>query len=522
MKELFSCKTQKQRLLLTCVALIISALLALISDVIRFSIFGPMHVGVWYNKYFMLFMGSCFFTVSLFLIFRHQLTNKPERLFLAIVLVFTISSSLIYDINKVCWDAESHFRFTLSWSEPDLEVKVDQAELDGILGYAARVELDTAELANWKNILNETDTITTDKTVGASLTNIYKFIATIPSSLVYAFCSLLGLNFSLKYVLSKLIYAIIYSFVVYFGMKQLKSGKMIYASIAMLPTALFLAANYGYDYWVNGFMLLGVATLVGVLQREEVLSFKKAALMLGAIALACGPKAIYFPLALLCLLIPKKKFSKPIYSTLFRVATVITALLIASSFLIPQVSQGFGTGDTRGGSTVNASEQALFILHDPLNYIFGILLPFLWNYLGFMTTRGYMDFFAYLGYSSWWLWILSFVMVVFTTITDKAECDDKVDTWKSRTWSIILGLGTAGLVATSMYVSFTPVGLETVNGCQPRYIIPLLFGVLIFLGIPKWGIAIREKISHYNALCLALLTFVPYFSLWQVYIQYLV
>lgn len=521
MKELFSCQTHKQQLVLTCLAFMASALLALVCDAVRFSIFGSMHVGVWYNKYFMLFTGACFFTASLFFIFRHRLKDKPERLFLAIVLIFTISSSLIYDINKVCWDAESHFRFTLSWSELDREVEVDQAELDGILGYSARIELDTAELANWKNVLNSTDDIATDNIVRASLSNLYKYIATIPSSLVYACCSLLNLSFSLKYVLSKLIYAVIYSFVVYLGMKQLKSGKMIFASIAMLPTALFLAANYGYDYWVNGFMLLGVATLVGVLQREEALSIKSTILMLGAFALACGPKAIYFPLVLLCLLIPKRKFSKPIYSTIFRAITIAVSVLIALSFLIPQASSGFGTGDLRGGATVNASEQVRFILHDPLNYIFGVLLPFLWSYLGFMTTYGYMDFFAYLGYSSWWLWILSLTMVIFTTITDKAKCDIDVDTWRSRSWSIILGIGTAGLVATSMYISFTPVGLETINGCQPRYIIPLLFGVLIFLGIPKWGNIIRKRIPHYNALCLALLTFIPYFSLWQVYIQYI-
>lgn len=449
------------------------------------------------------------------------MSDKPERLFLAIVLVFTVSSSLLYDVNHVCWDAESHFRFTLSWSEPDLEVEVDQAELNEITVDPTRIERDTAELAGWKNQLNEVDDIPTEKIAQSNFLDIYKYIATIPSSLVYAFCNVLGLSFSLKYILSKLIYAILYSFIVYFGMKQLKSGKMIFASVAMLPTALFLAANYGYDYWVTGFMLLGVATLVGVLQSDEPLSLKKAILMLGSIALACGPKAIYFPLALLCLLIPKKKFTKPIYSTIFRITTIVVALFIASTFLGPRVTSGFGSGDARGGDTVNASEQVLLILDDPLRYIFGILLPFLWDYLGFMGSRGYMDFFAYLGYSSWWLWMMSFAMIVFTAVSDKAKVDMPVDTWKSRTWSIILGLGTAGLVATSMYISFTPVGLETINGCQPRYIIPLLFGVLIFVGIPKWGIALRKKIPHYNVLCLAVLSFVPYFSLWQVYVQHI-
>jgi uncharacterized membrane protein len=34
---------------------------------------------------------------------------------------------------------------------------------------------------------------------------------------------------------------------------------------------------------------------------------------------------------------------------------------------------------------------------------------------------------------------------------------------------------TVFLVATAMYISFTPVGLNTVLGCQYRYLIPVLF-----------------------------------------------
>ena len=42
-------------------------------------------------------------------------------------------------------------------------------------------------------------------------------------------------------------------------------------------------------------------------------------------------------------------------------------------------------------------------------------------------------------------------------------------------------LFTVILVATALYVSFTPVGLGTVNGCQSRYLLPLLVPCLSFI-----------------------------------------
>ena len=46
---------------------------------------------------------------------------------------------------------------------------------------------------------------------------------------------------------------------------------------------------------------------------------------------------------------------------------------------------------------------------------------------------------------------------------------------------LLLSFASIFLVALALYVSFTPVGLNWVNGCQTRYLEPLLFPVLIGL-----------------------------------------
>ena len=47
------------------------------------------------------------------------------------------------------------------------------------------------------------------------------------------------------------------------------------------------------------------------------------------------------------------------------------------------------------------------------------------------------------------------------------------------------------LIITSLYVGFTPVGADTVMGCQQRYLLPLMLPLCFFLA-PK---GLRASIS---------------------------
>ena len=65
------------------------------------------------------------------------------------------------------------------------------------------------------------------------------------------------------------------------------------------------------------------------------------------------------------------------------------------------------------------------------------------------------------------------------------------------------------LVATALYVSFTPVGLATVNGCQTRYVIPVL--------VPALAVGLNNKIFRIgektNLIVLFLLVAIFFFTL---------
>ena len=522
MPEVLYCKTPKDKVIVAFLVAISSCILAIGVGYVNFLVNGPASSGTWYNKYFILFVAAVLFTFGIFFIFRYEMKDKPERAFFAIVLVFTMGSSVMYDVNKVSWDVESHFKFMLLWTDPDGRVELSGAEYDEVFGYAAQVETDIGELNGWKTWLNSQDTTDTGEALNNSFATLYNRLASLPGSLVYMIVSAFGLPFVIKYVLTKLVYSIIYSAVCFFGMRQLVSGKMIFASIAMIPAALFMASNYGYDYWLISFLLYAVARLVGELQRpEQKMSLKSAVLLFGAFFVACSPKAVYFPMAALALVMPKAKFTTPAQSRLFRVACFAVPILIASTFMlnfIGTVSEGVDVADARAGSKVNSTEQVFFILSDIPGYIFIVMKFLVTSYL--YAAIHDTAFLAYLGYPELRTWVITLLVILFAALTDKASGDAKyLCTAKTRTWSVLIALITLGLVVTSMYVSFTSVGSSSIGGVQPRYAIPLLISFLFFIGSPKLGKKIRVgHESLYNTAILGVLTATPYIILWQTYI----
>lgn len=510
----WSCDTGKRK----AVCLGLAALLALVAALVFELIAGAL--GFRSNVYRGGFVFAALFSGLSFLVFRKDLKAKPENVFLCCVLTFTCFSSIAYNVNEVTWDQESHYWFMLEWSDVDRERDLTRA--DEMIVYRDSIVINT-DMDQVEERMATLDSLGDDggesgNWVHGSWRDLYKRIASLPASVLYFFFTLLGLPFSAKFIATRLVYALIYSIVLYVGMRRLKSGKMIFAVVSLFPTMLFLASNYSYDYWVNAFMMTGIAYLVGTLQRpDEKMTLRNAALMVGAFVIGLGPKAIYFPMILLCLLVPKARFATARQSRWFRAAVVGATLFVLASFAIPYfIVSGPGVGDTRGGSDVNSMEQIKFILSNPAEYA-GICLSFLGQYLSIPESQGYISFYAYLGFCSPWVWAAILLVTAFVTVTDKAPCDAAVNTWKSRVLVTGLSFATLVLVATSLYVSFTAVASPTVAGCQPRYILPLVFAFLVFVG-PRKMTRMPAGGGIYNSLVMASMVTLNYVGLWQVYI----
>ena len=313
--------------------------------------------------------------------------------------------------------------------------------------------------------------------------NPYEYIAYYHNVAIIFLCDLFSIDFVVQMTLMKMMNMIIYIAVLYAAIKRLKSGGYLLAAVASFPTAMFLAAVLNYDFWVTAFIAYAYAIFISELQQpEKKITGKELFLMLGAMFLGCGPKAIYFVLIIPFLFLPKSKFEDGAHRKKYLRTCLIVMLVILLTFIVPFFISSDLKTDLRGGEDVNAMGQIKFILSDPIGYA-KILLNYMSSYLSIGNlTNAFNTSFAYLGGLHSFGLTAMLLLIPFCAFTDKKECDAFSHLGLIKGISHATFFLSVVLFATALYVSFTPVGLDTVNGCQWRYLIPLLFPFFYMLG----------------------------------------
>lgn len=273
------------------------------------------------------------------------------------------------------------------------------------------------------------------------------------------------------------------------------------AFIGMIPTAVYIASNYSYDWWVTALSVLGYALFENAMQDEE--PHRSVILVMVVWFLAFLPKAVYLTLTIpvIAVLAAKGKKSKK-----GLVAVLVVMLLLAASFMVPLIaSRGSAYSDMRGGTEVSAIGQIQFILANPIQYL-KTLARFLWRYINPDKSVEIFGYYILFGTGKYYSVVL--ILLTLAAFVDNT----KIGTEKFRgvnmlrLWSLTGIFITLVLVATSMYISFTPVGLNDINGVQPRYMIPVIFPFLYYvcrvnIDIPQ---KIKGSVAVYGSMLLSL------------------
>lgn len=366
----------------------------------------------------------------------------------------------------------------------------------------------------------------------------YYLVAYIPGAIALWFARLFSVPATIAFMLGCLANLVCYAFVVYFAMRRLKSGKLIMAACALIPEAVFLAAGYSYDFWVTAFIMLGFAYFIGELQRpDEPLTWKRFGIMVGAFLIGFGPKAIYVPIAAMLLFMPRKKFAKvsspqhgaagpqappegavalgagagalltadagsmaavecaeagaadasqpavaapcvPRWRTLtqskYIVVMILSAAFVLATFLLPMFIGGPGEGDSRGGD-VNPAYQIAFILSQPAAFAEIFFDFFKWYVSPQEAHHVLVDF---CGVETSFIDAIPLLLLPLVALFDRRSCDVAYATHAKRISVWLLVFVTIVLMATALFISFTPVDAGRINGMQGRYLIPLLYPLL--------------------------------------------
>lgn len=423
-----------------------------------------------FNPYRFVFFAGIGFLLLFFFLYRKKIGERPEVGFLAVALVCGTVLSIAGPTYTYTWDEKIHYQRSERLAFGMREIAFRPGATPGYLLEEERAVNAYME-SHYKKPKKE------PKIKDFS----YVQLGYTPSAVALTIGELLPLSHTAVFKFGRWINVFVFSLIVFFAIRKLRSGKMIMAMVALLPTSIFLASNYGYDSWVTAFVLLGCAYVFSALQElEKKLTVREMFIMIGAFVVGLGPKAIYFPLMLVLFLLPRNKFQSAKQYKKFMVAVILSIAFVAGSFLVPFLVEGPGEGDKRGGDSVNAVEQVQFILSHPVVYA-KILLNFMGEYVHPKNSIGYTTFFAYLGSFSGF--VLALILLLSSTLIDRNSVfDRRVLTWKFR--MVIFGsvFAVIALFSTALYIVFTLVGSTTISGVQHRYLLPVIFPFLFAVG----------------------------------------
>lgn len=352
-----------------------------------------------------------------------------------------------------------------------------------------------------------------------NVTNIFKTnkLNYLPIGTVMKINDILGVPKSLSVFMCRFVQLLIYCLVISFAVKKIPTHKNLLMVIAILPQSLFLASSFSYDPTVTAFTLLSFAAFVDEYHNKDR-KIKLSNVLIFVLAGLYGifPKAIYSVFLLLMLLLPKSKFKNKKQYNYFRILIICTFAIGMASFMIAALFDPSIVNDVRGGA-VSSSEQLKLILKAPLSFIKtfwdGAILASA-EKLFSSATFGNLSYYGGMGFDFSYL---LFVAAMFIAFLDNNEYKKAklLDRFKMIAIYFII----VCFIWGALYLAFTPVGHDRVNGVQNRYFISLIFPILYALSNSKLKIDMKDKsiLSTCMSLCLLSSLLLIYIVIIKVY-----
>lgn len=464
-------------------------------------------------NYFRIIFINLIIIASVILIKYYKNGSKNESFYKYFILIGLILGSAIIVLQPSAtyysWDDQIHFLNVYELAGGNLNWSVGETQMvfDSPVG---RDSIDSMEeQLNQKEYLNSKD-VTNYNTYGGRFIT-YNKIAYIPSAVGYYGGKLLGLPFDICFMLGKFMNLFVYLFIIGYAIKVSKVGKRLLAVLGLIPTSLFLACQYSYDAAViSGFVLAMVCLINWFVDKEFKVNFKNLFIFIIAMLYGCFPKAVYIPFMLLFLFIPTDRFRNKKESIYIKIGMLFICVLVMATFVMPVVSGGAVTGDARGGDT-SVAGQLKVILEHPIGYLRVLNDTMIKEFINSFVGSGAIGSFAYIGNISSNLYLMYLILIVVVSLIDSSNLS--INKFHKLLFMLVI-LGVVLLIWTALYLSFTPIGSNIIDGVQPRYFLPLLFPLLVCLGSSKFKVKISDKI--YNFIVLGIPVIIIFMAVYQL------
>lgn len=450
------------------------------------------------NRYRILFFMLVQFMILLFIKCRKVFTRKPEN-FMAFACLL-LGSYIIFcqGINENGWDEQVHFAtvYNLSFFGDTIETNPTYEIMRERVPENYYNTNEEKEMATQYLNVSYLDKTETPREISFSLTKIGYCI----QALAVFLGRILNLSFNRIYMAGKFANLVTYIVLMYWTIKLIPRRKWEVAALALTPTQVFVASTYTYDVTVNGFLFLGFALWMKVMEEEKIKN--GIFLIFGCILAFCIgslSKAVYIPLVLLCLCIPKRKFGSDRIYKMFWICAIVVFVGAMASFVVPMVmhvmNQTVGQlSDIRIEGNDQVLQMQTILSHLP-QYLKMLTMQIVSSVGQLFTGHEGLANFGRLQELDSRLYFVTVAWFFVVLLGNQEKRTIQIQGKIKIILSIIM-LAVMALIATSMYLAATAVGEETISGIQARYYFPLFLPLMLLLSNQKIKITVEDRLYH--------------------------
>lgn len=449
--------------------------------------------GVTFNWIRFFFAFAFVFTLFCVLFWRKNAYVELEKIF--VILAFLIGGSFILAIptQKVGWDECYHFAQAYRFVTHKDVSGVVSAYMDDSKVWPLNQPQTYEEYELLDQYVDEMAVGEDTVEMKLSLANFFGYLF---PGIGIAIGTFLRLSFSNLFVLGKLFSLLFYIVIVYFAIRHMHTGKCLMTMVALMPTCMYMCSIYNRDSVMLAFSFLGSAYLFSLFfDKERRITWKDYFIIMGAFFIVSYLKAVYAPILLLPFLLPKDVFENKKSRYLMLGGTLLVCGLLVIAILVPGMLEN--GGDNRGlelaaasDAVISHSQQLNYILHHVVTYaklllgtIFGTLVDYtvgsmVWEALGHYETAPVYGFVT--------------IVLLFVIITDTNRNQNEVHIIRRVGIFVLLAICIA-MVWTSMYMAYTVVGADYINGVQARYYLPVLLPFFLLFNTKKIQLEVNKQ-----------------------------
>lgn len=350
------------------------------------------------------------------------------------------------------------------------------------------------------------------------------FFGYLPQAIGINIAKTLNLNAIWLLWLGRFVNLLFFAWIVRFAIKIIPVFKAQLFLVACLPMSVFQGSSMSIDVMINGLAFLVFAYFVKLNEQHEgSIKIKNIVCYFILCVLLSVAKVTCMPLVALIAFIPMKKFkSNKIYfgalCTIFFVGLIALGwfgyTLVLNSETNALVSQG-AINSYMLENNVNAIEQLRFVLQHPIQIIrvFGKALFSITTLNQSLFTFGWLSY-SVPGMDSLFLMLFGASVILYPNNVKISK--------KTRIGAILTCLFVFIATELALYISWTPVGGETILGVQGRYFIPILCLLVVALGCNNEGICLAKQNSFSFDILIKFLSviFLAFLLLQTIFIYY--